>query len=134
MRFGRKKSNVLNRSYNEKKREGSVSKEMEKIGYDYVSEFPVGQDPGTGAIHSYVVGIGGNEDTAMVCQVVDWTQARNPGDKKRGVVLARGVYGYPSVPEAEADAKAQAERDLANYDWVQPGTDRPVVGSGRRSG
>lgn len=133
MRFG-KKRNVLNRSYNEKKREGSVSKEMKDIGYEFVSEFQIGQDPGTGAIHSYAVGVGGDEDTAMVAQVIDWTQAKNPGDRKRGVRLVRGIYGFPSVHEAEAEARFLAEYNLENYDWVQPGTNRPVVGSGRRSG
>ena len=131
MRFGRKR-NVLNRSYNEKKRESSVSKEMGDIGYDFVSEFQIGQDPGTGAIHSYAVGTGGDMDTAMVCHIVDWTQARDRGDRKRGVVLARGIYGFPSVPEAEAEARKLAGEELASYSWVQPGTGRPVVGSGRR--
>ncbi len=129
MKFG-KARNTLNRSYNEKKREGGVAKEMKALGYDFVSEFPIGQDPETGAVHSFAVGVGGNEDTAAYWHVVDWTQGTFKNDRKRGISLAEGMYGVPTVAQAEAEAKKAAEYDLKNYSWVQPGTARPVVGSG----
>lgn len=129
MKFG-KARNTLNKSYNEKKREDGLVKEMKAQGYDFVAEYPIGQDPETGAIHSIAVGVGGNEDTAATWLVVDWTQAVYKNDRKRGVSLAAGVYDIPTVAEAEAEAKQSAEYYLENWSWVQPGTARPVVGSG----
>lgn len=129
MKFG-KARNTLNKSYNEKKREGGVAKEMKAIGYDFVAEYPVGQDPETGAVHSFAVGVGGNEDTAAYWHVVDWTQTFLRSNQKRGVSLAQGYYNIPTADEAEADAKKDAEYYLKNWQWVQPGTTQPVVGSG----
>ncbi len=129
MKFG-KARNTLNKSYNEKKREGGVAKEMKAIGYDFVAEYPVGQDPETGAVHSFAVGVGGPEDTAAYWHVVDWTQGTFKNDRKRGLSLAEGVYHIATTAEAESDAKRAAEYYLENWSWVQPGTTQPVVGSG----
>ncbi len=123
MIFG-KNSNV---SRNEKRRESATAKEMRNIGYEFVSEFPVGQDPGTGAVHSFVVGKTSGSKAAY-WHAVDWSQANGKGDRSRGMALNNGRYDM-TIREAESKAKAAAEAYLSESCWVRPGTKTSVVGS-----
>ena len=130
MIFGNQRnSNFGNVSRNEKRRESAVMREMKGIGYEFVSDFPVGQDPATGAVHSFVVGkSASNGSKAAFWHAVDWTQAPGKADRSRGVVLNGGRYNL-TIREAESKAKEAAESYLAGWSWVRPGTQTSVVGS-----
>jgi len=127
MVFGQKNSNFGNVSRNEKRRESAAAKEMKGFGYEFVSEFPVGQDPGTGAVHSFVVGRSvSTPSQAAFWHAVDWSQV--PRNKARGLTLNAGQYNL-TIRDAEAGAKEAAEEYLARWSWVRPGTRTSVVGS-----
>lgn len=123
------KQNARNVSRNEKRREGATGKEMKEIGYEFVSEFQVGQDPGTGAIHSFVVGKSTTDGSkAAYWHATDWSQAPSKSDRARGVCLNGGQYNL-TIREAESRAKKAAEDYLSGWSWVRPGTKTSVVGS-----
>ncbi len=126
MIFGKRNSSI---SKNEKKRESAAGREMKGIGYEYVAEYPVGQDPETGAVHSFVVGKSMSDGSkAAFWHAVDWSQAPGKRDRSRGLCLNGGRYNL-TIREAEVGAKKAAESYLSGWSWVRPGTKTSVVGS-----
>lgn len=108
-------------------RKSGAADEMKRVGYRFDTAIPIGQDPGTGAVHSVVVGRRESDGMYATWLAVDWTLSE-PG---RGTALNHGHYNISSRDSAVADAVERAASDLADGYWVIPGTGQPVVPDGR---
>lgn len=95
----------------------AFSKEMRKFGYSPVDVLDVGTDPFTHGDHYIVVGksdAGGNYAT---WSGVDWAYHPKAADRKRGVTLNSGRYGFRTKTEAMEDARSRVYDSRRDTRW-----------------
>ena len=82
----------------------AFSKEMCKFGYSSIDVLDIGTDPFTRGEHYIVVGKSDAVGNYATWSGVDWAHHPNAADRKRGVTLNSGRYGFKTKTEAMEDA------------------------------
>lgn len=115
----------------------AFSKEMRKFGYSLIDVLDIGTDPFTHGEHYIVVGRSDAVENYATWSGVDWAHHPNAANRKRGVTLNSGRYGFKTKTEAMEDARSRVYNSKRDTRWDAVSSDnRKAAGarSNTRSG
>ena len=95
----------------------AFSKEMRKFGYSPIDVLDIGTDPFTHGEHYIVVGKSDAVGNYATWSGVDWAHHPNAADRKRGVTLNSGRYGFKTKTEAMEDARSRVYNSKRDTRW-----------------
>ena len=95
----------------------AFSKEMRKFWYSPIDVLDIGTDPFTHGEHYIVVGKSDAVGNYATWSGVDWAHHPNAADRKRGVTLNSGRYGFKTKTEAMEDARSRVYNSKRDTRW-----------------